>query len=101
MGCKLKQNRHGRLAFQIRFKGFKTFTREATLTGFDRQIIDVFQAHHTQGSAFNPWHNAVMQQLGAMVAMFRPVPPAKPDVTNGRPVPPVEAAKPTAVIGGA
>lgn len=44
---------------------------------------------------------AVMQQLGAMVAMFRPVPPAKPDVTNGRPVPPVEAAKPTAVIGGA
>jgi FlaA1/EpsC-like NDP-sugar epimerase len=44
---------------------------------------------------------AVMQQLGAMVAMFRPVPPAKPDVTNGRPVPSVEAAKPTAVIGGA
>lgn len=44
---------------------------------------------------------AVMQQLGAMVAMFRPVPPPKPDVTNGRPVPPVEAAKPTAVIGGA
>ncbi|HKX04521.1 MAG TPA: nucleoside-diphosphate sugar epimerase/dehydratase [Methylomirabilota bacterium] len=44
---------------------------------------------------------AVMQQLGAMVAMFRPVPAAKPDVTNGRPVPPVEAAKPTAVIGGA
>jgi FlaA1/EpsC-like NDP-sugar epimerase len=38
---------------------------------------------------------AVMQQLGAMVAMFRPVPPAKPDATNGRPVPPA------AVIGGA
>jgi hypothetical protein len=37
----------------------------------------------------------------AMVAMFRPVSPAQPDVTNGRPVPPAEAPKPAAVIGEA
>jgi FlaA1/EpsC-like NDP-sugar epimerase len=44
---------------------------------------------------------AVMQKLVAMVAMFRPVSPAQPDVTNGRPVPPAEAPKPAAVIGEA
>jgi FlaA1/EpsC-like NDP-sugar epimerase len=44
---------------------------------------------------------AVMQQLGAMVALFRPELPVKPEVLSGRPVPPVEVAKPAAVIGEA
>jgi FlaA1/EpsC-like NDP-sugar epimerase len=44
---------------------------------------------------------AVMQQLGAMVAMFRPVLPVKTELANGRPVPPVDVPKPAAVIGEA
>ena len=39
---------------------------------------------------------AVMQQLGAMVPMFRPVPPAGPEVANGRPDRPAAAAAPAA-----
>jgi FlaA1/EpsC-like NDP-sugar epimerase len=38
---------------------------------------------------------AVMQQLGAMVAMFRPL-TAGPEVTNGRPVLPADVAAPAA-----
>ncbi len=38
---------------------------------------------------------AVMQQLGAMVAMFRPL-PAGPAVTNGRPALPADVAAPAA-----
>jgi len=44
---------------------------------------------------------AVMQQLGAMVAMFRPALPVKPDVANGRPVHAGDVAKRAAVIGEA
>jgi FlaA1/EpsC-like NDP-sugar epimerase len=44
---------------------------------------------------------AVMQQLGAMVAMFRPVLPVKTELANGRPAPSVDAPKPAAVIGEA
>jgi DNA-binding CsgD family transcriptional regulator len=44
--------------------GLKGGIAEATLVGFDRQIMDVFQAHHTQGSDFNPFHGAVMRRLG-------------------------------------
>jgi FlaA1/EpsC-like NDP-sugar epimerase len=44
---------------------------------------------------------AVMQQLGSMVGMFRPVLPVKPDVVSGRPVHPVEVAKPATVVGEA
>lgn len=47
--------------------GLKAGIAEATLAGFDRQIIDVFQAHHTQGSDFNPFHGAVMQRLGGSI----------------------------------
>jgi DNA-binding CsgD family transcriptional regulator len=44
--------------------GLKGGIAEATLAGFDRQIIDVFRAHHTEGSDFNPFHAAMMRQLG-------------------------------------
>lgn len=44
--------------------GLKGGIAEATLAGFDRRIMDVFQAHHTQGSDFNPFHGAVMRRLG-------------------------------------
>ena len=44
---------------------------------------------------------AVMQQLGAMVAMFRPVLPVKTELANGRPAPSVDVPKPAAVIGEA
>jgi DNA-binding CsgD family transcriptional regulator len=47
--------------------GLKRGIAEATLAGFDRQIIEVFQAHHTQGSDFNPFHDAVMRRLGDRV----------------------------------
>ena len=40
--------------------GLKCGIAAATLVGFDREIIDVFQAHHTYGSDFNPFHRAVM-----------------------------------------
>jgi DNA-binding CsgD family transcriptional regulator len=43
--------------------GLKGGIAEATLVGFDNQIIDVFQTHHTQGSAFNPFHRAIMERL--------------------------------------
>jgi DNA-binding CsgD family transcriptional regulator len=46
--------------------GLKGGIAEATLSGFDRQIIDVFQAHHTQGSDFNPYHKSVMRQLATL-----------------------------------
>jgi DNA-binding CsgD family transcriptional regulator len=32
----------------------------ATLAGFDSQVTDLFDAHYTMGSAFNPFHRAVM-----------------------------------------
>src|SRR5262249_34274452 len=37
----------------------------ATLIGSDRQIQDVFQTHHTQGSDYNPFHAAAMRHLAA------------------------------------
>ncbi|MDB4957088.1 MAG: Transcriptional regulator, LuxR family protein [Myxococcales bacterium] len=42
--------------------GLKGGIAEATLVGFDREIIDLFQAHHTHGSDFNPYHDAVMRR---------------------------------------
>lgn len=42
--------------------GLRTGIAQATLVGFDRQIMDVFQTHHTQGSDFNPFHAAVMKR---------------------------------------
>jgi DNA-binding CsgD family transcriptional regulator len=47
--------------------GLKAGIAEATLTGFDREIIDVFQTHHTRGSDFNPFHGALMRRLGTTV----------------------------------
>lgn len=44
--------------------GLKGGIVAATLGGFDREIMEVFQAHHTQGSDCNPFHGAVMRQLG-------------------------------------
>jgi DNA-binding CsgD family transcriptional regulator len=41
--------------------GLKGGIAEATLSGFGRDIIDLFQAHHTHGSDFNPFHGAVMR----------------------------------------
>jgi DNA-binding CsgD family transcriptional regulator len=46
--------------------GLKAGIAEATLTGFDRQSLDVFQAHHTQGSDINPFHGAMMRRLGVV-----------------------------------
>jgi hypothetical protein len=43
--------------------GLKGGIAEATLTGFDRQIIDVFETHHTEGSDFNPFHGALMRRM--------------------------------------
>jgi DNA-binding CsgD family transcriptional regulator len=45
--------------------GLKGGIAAATLAGFDKQIIDVFQTHHTQGSDFNPFHGAVMKRFAA------------------------------------
>jgi len=42
--------------------GLKGGIAEATLAGFDREIVDLFQAHHTHGSEFNPFHGAVMRR---------------------------------------
>jgi DNA-binding CsgD family transcriptional regulator len=42
-------------------RGLKAGIAQATLAGFDRDIIEVFQAHHTQGSDINPFHRAVMR----------------------------------------
>lgn len=33
----------------------------ATLAGFDQELLEMFQVHHTHGSAFNPFHAAVMR----------------------------------------
>jgi DNA-binding CsgD family transcriptional regulator len=44
--------------------GLKGGVAEATLTGFDRQSMDVFRARHTRGSDFNPFYGAVMRRLG-------------------------------------
>ena len=44
---------------------------------------------------------AVIQQLGAMVSLFRPPVPVPPDVAAGRPVRPVSLTKPAAVAGEA
>lgn len=43
--------------------GLKGGIAEATLSGFDGDIIEVFSAHHTRGSDFNPFHRAVMHRL--------------------------------------
>jgi DNA-binding CsgD family transcriptional regulator len=43
--------------------GLKQGIAQATLAGFDRQIIDLFNAHHTRGSDFNPFHCAAMRRL--------------------------------------
>ncbi|HZU82246.1 MAG TPA: hypothetical protein VE987_04985, partial [Polyangiaceae bacterium] len=43
-------------------QGLKGGIARATLTGFDSQIIDVFQTHHTRGSDFNPFHREVMRR---------------------------------------
>jgi DNA-binding CsgD family transcriptional regulator len=40
--------------------GMKCGIAAATLGGFDREIMEVFQAHHVHGSDFNPFHAAVM-----------------------------------------
>ena len=69
--------------------------RELPPANLGRDIADL--EHFAEKGATG----AVMQQLGAMVAMFRPVPPATPEVTIGRLVPPVEVTKPATVIGGA
>ncbi len=44
--------------------GLKRGIAAATLAGFDRQTMDVFQAHQTGGSEINPFHRAVMRRLG-------------------------------------
>jgi hypothetical protein len=43
----------------------------------------------------------VIQQLGAMVSLFRPPVPVPPDVAAGRPVRPVSLTNPAAVAGEA
>jgi hypothetical protein len=42
--------------------GLKGGIAGATLGGFDRQILDVFQTHHTRGSDYNPFHREVMRR---------------------------------------
>jgi DNA-binding CsgD family transcriptional regulator len=48
--------------------GLKRGIAQATLAGFDREIMDVFQTHHTQGSDYNPFHGAVMRRLATAPA---------------------------------
>jgi DNA-binding CsgD family transcriptional regulator len=43
--------------------GLKRGIVQATLAGFDRQIMDVFNTHHTQGSDYNPFHGAAMRMM--------------------------------------
>ncbi|HWP77758.1 MAG TPA: nucleoside-diphosphate sugar epimerase/dehydratase [Methylomirabilota bacterium] len=69
--------------------------REMSAASLARDVADL--EHFAETGATG----AVMQQLGSMVALFRPVLPAKPEVANGRPVPPVEMTKPAAVVGEA
>jgi DNA-binding CsgD family transcriptional regulator len=45
--------------------GLKRGIAHATLAGFDRQIIEVFDTHHTQGSDFNPFHGAAMRRFAS------------------------------------
>jgi DNA-binding CsgD family transcriptional regulator len=47
--------------------GLKGGIAEATLAGFDREIIDVFRSHHVEGSDFNPFHGALMRELDPRV----------------------------------
>jgi len=42
--------------------GLRCGIAQATLVNFDSQSIDVFQAHHVHGSAFNPFHARVMER---------------------------------------
>jgi FlaA1/EpsC-like NDP-sugar epimerase len=69
--------------------------RDLSLASLGRSVADL--EHFAERGAIG----AVMQQLGAMVAMFRPVLPVKPEVANGRPVLSVDVATPAAVIGEA
>jgi FlaA1/EpsC-like NDP-sugar epimerase len=69
--------------------------REMSAASLARDVADL--EHFAEKGATG----AVMQQLGSMVALFRPVLPLKPEVANGRAVPPVEVTKPAAVIGEA
>jgi FlaA1/EpsC-like NDP-sugar epimerase len=69
--------------------------RDLSLASLARDVADL--EHFAEKGATG----AVMQQLGAMVALFRAVPSVKPEVSNGRPVQAVDVAKPAAVIGGA
>lgn len=46
--------------------GVKGGIAAATLTGFDREIVDVFDAHQVHGSQINPFHDAVMQKMTSL-----------------------------------
>jgi DNA-binding CsgD family transcriptional regulator len=50
--------------------GLKQGIAEATLSGFDGEIIDVFATHHTRGSDFNPFHRAVMRRVHELPQVF-------------------------------
>ena len=59
-------------------------------TSLGRSVADL-ERFAEKGAA-----GAVMKQLGVMVPMFRPVPTAGPEVTNGRPDRPADVAAPAA-----
>ncbi len=48
--------------------GLKAGIAQATLAGFDHEIMAVFEAHHTHGSDYNPYHGAMMQRLDQLRA---------------------------------
>lgn len=47
--------------------GMKRGIAAATLSGFDSQVMDVFDSHQTEGSDINPYHRAVMDRVDALV----------------------------------
>jgi len=46
--------------------GQKGGIASATLSGFDGQLVDVFNAHQIHGSDINPFHQGVMQRASAL-----------------------------------
>jgi FlaA1/EpsC-like NDP-sugar epimerase len=69
--------------------------REMSAASLARDVADL--EHFAEKGATG----AVMQQLGSMVALFRPVLPVKSEAANGRPAPPADVTEPAAVIGEA
>jgi FlaA1/EpsC-like NDP-sugar epimerase len=67
---------------------------DLALASLERSVADL-ERFAEKGAA-----GAVMQQLGAMVPAFRPVLPVGPEVANGRPVFPADAAAPAAARVG-